>query len=46
MALKEVVTDLTTGQSGFMQASAKNGFMATSIVRDRHGCVAWSLFRR
>jgi hypothetical protein len=30
-ALKEVVTDLTTGRRGFMQASARNGFMATSV---------------
>jgi hypothetical protein len=30
-ALKLTINDLTTGQSGFMQASAKNGFMATSI---------------
>ncbi|MGA8014474.1 MAG: hypothetical protein WCB85_00970, partial [Candidatus Dormiibacterota bacterium] len=31
-ALKVTIDDLTTGQSGFMQASAKNGFMNTSIV--------------
>jgi hypothetical protein len=31
-ALKAVVADLTTGQSGYMQASAANGFMNTSIV--------------
>jgi hypothetical protein len=31
-ALKVVIDDLTTGQSGFMQASAKNGFENTSIV--------------
>ena len=30
-ALKLTIRDLTTGQSGFMQASAKNGFMATNI---------------
>src|SRR5205085_10340594 len=30
MALKTTIDDLTTGQSGFMQASAKNGYMATS----------------
>ena len=30
-ALKLTINDLTTGQSGFMQASAKNGFMATNI---------------
>jgi hypothetical protein len=30
-ALKEVITDLTTGRTGFMQASAKNGYMATSV---------------
>jgi hypothetical protein len=30
-ALKLSIDDLTTGQSGFMQASAKNGFMATNI---------------
>ena len=30
-ALKLTIDDLTTGQSGFMQASAKNGFMATNI---------------
>jgi hypothetical protein len=31
-ALETLVTDLTTGQSGFMQASGANGFMNTSIV--------------
>ncbi|MEA2146925.1 MAG: hypothetical protein QOG59_2512, partial [Solirubrobacteraceae bacterium] len=31
-AFKAVVTDLTTGQTGSMQASAKNGFQNTSIV--------------
>jgi len=31
MAFKAVVNDLTTGQSGFMQASARNGFQNTSI---------------
>ena len=30
-ALKLTINDLTTGQSGFMQASATNGFMATNI---------------
>jgi hypothetical protein len=30
-AFKVVVTDLTTGQTGFMQASADNGFQNTSI---------------
>ena len=30
-ALEVHVTDMTTGQSGFMQASAANGFMATKI---------------
>jgi hypothetical protein len=30
-ALEVHVDDLTTGQSGFMQASAANGFMATNI---------------
>lgn len=30
-ALETSIHDLTTGQSGFMIASAKNGFMATSI---------------
>jgi hypothetical protein len=30
-ALKLVIQDLTTGQTGYMQASAKNGFQATSI---------------
>ena len=30
-AFKVVITDLTTGQSGFMQASAANGFQNTSI---------------
>jgi hypothetical protein len=30
-ALKLTINDLSTGQSGFMQASAKNGFMATNI---------------
>jgi hypothetical protein len=32
MAFKAVVTDLTTGASGYMQASAKNGFQNTSMV--------------
>ncbi len=32
MAFKVVVDDLTTGRSGFMQASAANGFQNTSIV--------------
>jgi hypothetical protein len=31
-AFEVVVQDLTTGQSGFMQASAANGFQNTSIV--------------
>jgi hypothetical protein len=31
-AFKVVLDDLTTHQSGFMQASAANGFMTTSIV--------------
>jgi hypothetical protein len=31
-AFEVVVRDLTTGQSGFMQASAANGFMNTSII--------------
>jgi hypothetical protein len=31
-ALKLTINDLTTGQSGFMQASAKNGFMGTHIT--------------
>jgi len=31
-ALKVQIRDLSTGQSGFMQASALNGFMATSIT--------------
>jgi hypothetical protein len=31
-AFEVVIDDLTTGQSGFMQASAANGFMNTSIV--------------
>ncbi|PZS30276.1 MAG: hypothetical protein DLM59_11445 [Pseudonocardiales bacterium] len=31
-ALREVVTDHTTGQTGFMTASAANGFTQTSIV--------------
>jgi uncharacterized membrane protein len=31
-AFEVVVHDLTTGQTGFMQASAKNGFQNTSIV--------------
>jgi hypothetical protein len=31
-AFEVKVTDLTTGQTGFMQASAANGFMNTSIV--------------
>jgi hypothetical protein len=31
-ALETVVEDLTTGQTGFIQASAANGFMNTSIV--------------
>jgi hypothetical protein len=30
-ALKLTIHDLTTGRSGFMQASAKNGFRATNI---------------
>jgi hypothetical protein len=30
-ALETSINDLTTGQSGFMQASAANGFMATNI---------------
>jgi hypothetical protein len=30
-AFKVIVTDLTTGQSGFMQASAVNGFQNTSM---------------
>jgi hypothetical protein len=30
-ALKTSIHDLSTGQSGFMQASAANGFMATNI---------------
>src|SRR5215469_6670425 len=30
-ALKLTINDVTTGQSGFMQASARNGFMATNI---------------
>jgi len=30
-ALLLTINDVTTGQSGFMQASAKNGFMATNI---------------
>jgi hypothetical protein len=30
-ALETSIQDLTTGKSGFMQASAKNGFMATNI---------------
>jgi hypothetical protein len=30
-AFEAVVTDLTTGQSGFMQASAANGFMNTNL---------------
>jgi hypothetical protein len=30
-ALMLTIHDLTTGRSGFMQASAKNGFMATNI---------------
>ena len=32
-AFEVVVDDLTTGQSGFMQASAQNGFQNTSIER-------------
>ncbi len=32
MATKIEIKDLTTGQTGFMQASAKNGFQNTSIV--------------
>ncbi|HZU40569.1 MAG TPA: hypothetical protein VE992_05940 [Solirubrobacteraceae bacterium] len=32
MAFKVTVKDLTTGQEGFMQASARNGFQNTSIV--------------
>ena len=31
-ALEAEINDLTTGQSGFMQASAANGFQQTSIV--------------
>jgi hypothetical protein len=31
-ALREVVNDVTTGQSGFVTASAANGFTQTSIV--------------
>jgi hypothetical protein len=31
-ALETSIVDMTTGQSGFMIASAKNGFMATSIT--------------
>jgi hypothetical protein len=31
-AFEAVVTDLSTGQTGWMQASAANGFMNTSIV--------------
>jgi hypothetical protein len=31
-ALETSIDDLTTGRSGFMMASAKNGFMATSIA--------------
>jgi hypothetical protein len=31
-AFEVIVKDLTTGQSGFMQASARNGFQNTSIV--------------
>jgi hypothetical protein len=31
-AFKAVLTDLTTGQSGFMQASAANGFHNTSLA--------------
>ena len=31
-AFEVVIKDLTTGQSGFMQASAANGFMNTSII--------------
>jgi hypothetical protein len=31
-AFEAQVTDLTTGQTGFMQASAKNGFQNTSIA--------------
>jgi hypothetical protein len=31
-ALEESIHDLTTGKFGFMQASAKNGFMATHIT--------------
>jgi hypothetical protein len=30
-AFEAVVTDLTTGQTGFMQASAANGFMNTNV---------------
>ena len=30
-ALETSIRDVTSGQSGFMQASAKNGFMATNI---------------
>ncbi|HLJ02291.1 MAG TPA: hypothetical protein VKT31_02575, partial [Solirubrobacteraceae bacterium] len=32
MALETSIEDVTTGQFGYMQASAKNGFMATSIT--------------
>src|ERR1700674_146242 len=35
-ALEVRIDDLTTEQSGYMQASAANGFMATSII-DCHG---------
>jgi hypothetical protein len=35
-ALQVSIDDLTTGQSGFMQASAANGFMAT-IIGNCHG---------
>jgi hypothetical protein len=31
-ALEAVVNDLSTGQTGYMQASAANGFMNTSVV--------------
>ena len=31
-AFEMVINDKTTGQSGFMQASAANGFMNTSII--------------
>jgi len=31
-AFKVVIADMTTGQSGFMQASAANGFANTSII--------------